>query len=159
MMGVLEDETQRPVLLLRPKDPTAPVEEISLPLEPNLVLEGRICSSRYVDGAGHCTFDRSTITGAEVPRTVLKKHGAEPVEDAKGQCPICTFMRAGPCAQEFEAWTSCMESLASSEGVSKCSPRTMRMTSCMRNFEYYDIFMAGMSEKLDAMEEASVMRS
>ena len=159
MMGVLEDDSHAPVLILRPKNPSAQVGEVSVALEPNLVLEGRICSSRYVDSAGHCTFDRSTITGAETPRTVLKKHAPEPTDEVKGQCPICTFMKAGPCAKEFEAWTSCMESLASSEGVNKCSPRTMLMTSCMRNFEYYDVFMAGMSEKLDAMEEASVMRS
>jgi hypothetical protein len=156
MVGRLEEEGQQPYISLKLKNDHK--QGIRKALEPNLILEGRICSGKYAEkgsNGANCTFDRSNITGNESIRPVVRKHEELVTSEAKGEidsCPICAFMKAGPCGKLFEEWTSCMDTLSGSEGVSKCAHKTVAMTSCMRQFEYYDIFMAGMSEKLDYLD-------
>lgn len=171
MMGVLQDEKHIPSLQITASSTAPPSSSrsssLQIPLFPPLILEGRLCSSAYVENDWHCSFDRSTITGREMtPIKPLQNSdketssspslgpGASKVED---DCPICAYMKRGPCANEFTSWMACMDSLegatpAGEEEVSlsKCSQLTGSMTSCMQQHEYYDIFVAGMSEKLEA---------
>jgi hypothetical protein len=155
MIGSIADDNHTPALRIITS--TIPIDmQFPIRIEPNLILEGRICSSTYVDDSYNCTFDRATITGMETTKTAVSRHmETKPDETVKDDCPICAFMKAGPCSAEFEHWSACMESLADADTAITCTPKTLAMTLCMQRHEYYDVFMAGMSEKLDLIGDST----
>lgn len=135
-----------------------------LPEKQQILLEGHICSSLYVDGEGNCTFDRSSealeaLSAAEAPvesvNSHVTSHGVEDkVEEAEEEpCPLCRFVKRGPCKDSFMTWNKCMSTLKEDDELSKCFSQTANMMRCMRKYEYYDIMVFGMDfSKLDAID-------
>lgn len=146
----------------------------ALPTEKQFVLEGYICSSRYVDENGHCLYDRAqdlegattTTAGAAAakdstaastpaptpePKSVTQPEegsgGAAPVSDeadgGKSECPVCRYMKAGPCKEEFLAWDACVQGADEDNLHIECFSVTRTMMKCMQKHEYYDIMTAG----------------
>jgi hypothetical protein len=92
--------------------------------ENQIVLSGRICSSKYVDDDGNCTFDRSEIVSSRSEdlktekstdiggQDIAKVHDKDQIIDSQAtgesesrekndadadqdECPVCRFMKAG----------------------------------------------------------------
>lgn len=148
VVGPVAVSAEQPAFIALSRAPSLPPLASSVEVLPNLVLEGRICSSLFVEDTCHCSFDRSSI--APVPSAPAAT-GAPP--SAAPECPICAFMKAGPCAAQFEAWTACMEGADPDAADAPCVALTTAMTRCMVQHEHYDVFVAGMSEKLEAIEQ------
>jgi hypothetical protein len=145
-----------------------------------LVIDGHICSNKYIDENCACGFDKADIPDS-VPDEVLKKRGmrggsggAASTEKEKEQenggggddndddddnddsetCPVCRFMKKGPCAHAFKAWDDCVQGLKEEEDLKKCFGLTVAMMECMQQHEYYDIMTANSTAKMDALDEA-----
>jgi hypothetical protein len=140
---------------------------LPVPRDKQIVIEGYICSSRYVDEAGNCLYDRSqdgdfgangTSGGStsssplttSVPAAMTNDHPDEDVqqggtenEENKPECPVCKYMKGGPCKDEFLAWDDCVQSATEENLQLKCFPATSLMMRCMQKHEYYDIMTAG----------------
>ena len=58
----------------------------------------------------------------------------EPVET----CPVCRYMKGGPCKDEFIVWDACIQGLKDGEDVKACYEPTASMMGCMQSHEYYD---------------------
>jgi hypothetical protein len=119
-----------------------------------IVVDGYLCGSNHVDENGACTFDRSTLSEKDVlppsesSTMEAKKSGSagksasasEGADDGdKAECPVCKFMKGGPCKEQFLVWDACVQGMKEDEDLSTCFPVTVKMMECMRNFEYYDI--------------------
>jgi len=138
-----------------------------------LVIDGYICSSTYVDAEGNCNFDRhqiktiadsgSTATteknmsvrSKEGPELEISRNAQTPsLSDGSNsakdtsECPVCRFMKGGPCKTEFLKWDECIQGMKDDEDLSKCFSDTVKMMNCMRQHEYYDIMTAGTEAKL-----------
>jgi hypothetical protein len=61
----------------------------------------------------------------------------------KDECPVCRYMKAGPCKAEFLKWDDCITKIEGDESARACFPQTVEMMTCFKNFEYYDIMTAG----------------
>jgi hypothetical protein len=147
--------------------PAVNVTVVNIPFEEQIVVDGHLCSSDYVDSEGNCLFDRRQViaikdddkdisTTPPSPKSEEKQTGREPlVEDKKEkECPVCTYMKQGPCRTEFLAWDSCLDRLEKENlEMSVCMNTTMTMMSCMRQHEYYDIMTAGTHEKYAAVAQ------
>lgn len=114
-----------------------------------IVLEGKLCSDKYSDGEGNCLYDEK-LHGTPPPvvkKKVNKQKTAEPVstddDKKKGKCPLCEYMKAGACKDQFVAWNSCLKELGENDDVSVCQEVTYRMMKCMQPKEYYDVMTAG----------------
>jgi hypothetical protein len=59
-------------------------------------------------------------------------------EDAEETCPVCRYMKGGPCRSEFIAWDACIQGLSDGEDIKKCYEVTATMMTCMQEHEYYD---------------------
>ena len=93
---------------------------------------------------------KPTKSGAEdTPKTEGEK-----AEEEDG-CPVCRYMKAGPCKQEFLSWDGCIQSLKEQEDMGKCFEVTMAMMGCMREHEYYDMMTAGTGDKFEAAKQAT----
>jgi hypothetical protein len=147
-----------------------------------LLIDGYICSSKFVDNKGKCTFDRGkdmvqepklikdisskSRTRASIDKEMNQKqekkvNAAKPKidveeeeEDSKNsECPVCKYMRSGPCKEEFDSWDDCVQSMDDKDDLSKCFKKTVGMMECMRKYEYYDIMTVGTNEKMNQMKE------
>lgn len=144
-----------------------------LPTEKQFVLEGYICSSRYVDENGNCLYDRAqdldemshtptvakdstkpaipSPAPAPAPEEVIKSDDgdssdaapADSEADGKSECPVCRYMKAGPCKEEFLAWDACVQGANEDNLHIECFSATRTMMKCMQKHEYYDIMTAG----------------
>ena len=134
-----------------------------------LVIDGHICNSKYIGDDGcSCTFEKSDIPD-DLPDEVLKKRvekGSGPEgtsneevdtkegEDDDGEtCPVCRFMKKGPCGHAFRAWDDCVQGLKEGEDLKKCFHLTVEMMECMKQHEYYDIMTANSALKIAQLEE------
>ena len=140
-----------------------------MPPKKQILLEARICSSEYSDADGNCTFDRSSITPDFDSDSESTKSAATTGEGEEGgaaeeketnpeaaECPLCRFMKGGPCKDAFLAWSDCMSALKEGEDVAQCFASTADMMRCMRKEEYYDIMVVGMDfSKLDAIDKTA----
>lgn len=121
-----------------------------------IVLEGRLCRADMIDADGNCTFDRSQIKlGDESNLDDLSEIPSESAviisedkyaindETEKDECPVCRYMKAGPCKSEFIKWDECVTKIDGDEAAKACFPQTVEMMTCFKNFEYYDIMTAG----------------
>ncbi len=137
-----------------------------LPVDQQVVVGGTLCTNGYVDKDGNCTFDRSTIvpidsvaagkvtttrnnstdttanTAIETTSTTSLSTAA--ANDDGETCPLCRYMKAGPCKSEFIAWNACISLTKTDEELQQCFPVTADMMRCMRAHEYYDVMAAGM---------------
>ena len=122
-----------------------------IPFDQQILLEGYLCSNfNFVDGK--CNFDRSKLdyfNSKDYSDTEknLKKDETVPENSDKGnepkECPLCTYLKGGNCAAEFQEWDKCMSNLKADEEMTKCSEVMYNMMKCMIDYEYYDIMMAG----------------
>jgi intermembrane space import and assembly protein 40 len=70
------------------------------------------------------------------------------------ECPICRFLKGGPCKEEFLAWDGCLKSLTSKDDLHTCYQQTKTMMTCMQQYEYYDIMIAGTDfAKMEQMKQ------
>jgi intermembrane space import and assembly protein 40 len=143
-----------------------------------LVIDGHICSSKYLaeDGCS-CAFEKSDVPDT-VPDSALKKRVKDQPagkrekrqdreekkegEEDEETCPVCRFMKAGPCGDAFRAWDDCVQGLKDGEDLKKCFPMTMDMMTCMQKHEYYDIMTANSQAKMahiDAADEAGAKKA
>lgn len=155
----------------------------ALPLNKQVVVEGYICSSKFADENGNCTYDRSldpeeqqllkdsaaaqvakaTEEIASEPAPVpapVEKEGSKITEGAaseappKEECAVCRYMKAGPCRQQFIDWDTCVQGATEDDLHTKCFKLTCSMMKCMKNHEYYDIMSAGTDfTRLEAAEK------
>lgn len=129
-----------------------------------VVVDGRICSSDMADEQGGCSFDRASLSESDElpadtnsdsspslppPSTAaaavsLANGGAE----GESECPVCRYMKAGPCREAFLVWDACVQGISADGDVTECFPPTVAMMSCMRGHEYYDIMTANSEEKM-----------
>jgi hypothetical protein len=144
--------------------PSQQTAYISLPKTQQILLEGRICSSDFADEDGNCSFDRAFLLPSAAPEDGSAVSSPPPPspspQDKEGsgiaeECPLCRFVKAGPCKEPFVAWNGCMSSLTEQEEMTKCFSQTASMMRCMRNEDYYDVMVYGMDfSKLDAIDRA-----
>lgn len=148
-----------------------------------VIVDGYICSSSCVDADGQCTKDRetemvntstaatatgaagagagaTTVTGtASTTQPSSTQQSGPPIQVTgaeKAECPVCKYMKAGSCKQEFENWESCIDGLKDGEELTKCIEPTVLMMRCTKRDEYYDIMTAGTDySKIDAIAEHS----
>ena len=40
--------------------------------------------------------------------------------DMKPECPVCKYMKGGPCKAEFVQWEDCVDSIGETEDMQKC---------------------------------------
>lgn len=182
---------------------------VTWPFKKQLVVDGYLCSSKYVDEEGQCTFDRRSIvsvvldsersdksqTSSDIKEETTKhidssvaldghcvNEGRPILSDdtpSSKECPICKYMKAGPCKDSFLAMEACMDKVSTSsesqqvndstitsdvsseseQGSSSrkmvCLQETIQLFACMRESEYYDIMTANIGSKYDQMVEAT----
>ena len=145
--------------------PSQEASYTSLPKTHQILLEGRICSSEFADEDGNCNFDRATLVPSPASEEESAAHAQAPpspssqvvVEEGGGgaaeECPLCRFVKAGPCKDPFVEWNGCMTSLTEQDEMTKCFAATAAMMRCMRNEDYYDVMVYGMDfSKLDDID-------
>lgn len=154
------------------KFPAIRAQLSTLPWTNQIVLEGSLCSSKYLDEAGNCTFDRKSVMSstdaddqrrdviggpaAIEPSTAAPESPSDlsdPVEksltshpdEEPDECPVCRYMKGGPCKAEFLAWDKCMSAVmeTAEKDMKACFLETAGMMRCMRKHEYYDMMTAG----------------
>lgn len=139
-----------------------------LPMNKQVVIDGYLCSnSHYNEDLKRCEFDedvffpladstasaevintphQSTASKQELstqPRT-SDEHEAQGVEGEDfDECPICRYMKGGPCRSSFIAWDACIKGLGENDELNVCFNQTKEMMKCMQHHEYYDIMVAG----------------
>jgi hypothetical protein len=135
-----------------------------------MVVDGYLCTSEFVTGEGKCDFDRSQVvairpeeTDKQEPKEKINEEKATskdikstedaPPQGAKAECPVCRYMKAGPCGDQFIEWDKCIDTLKEGDDMSVCAPATLTMMNCMRQHEYYDVMSAGTHEKYLALQE------
>lgn len=125
----------------------------AIPDDDQIVVDGYICGGKFVDNEGNCTFDKSELEfkklekDYEEPPTPVKALPEETAEETEKECPVCKYMKAGPCRTQFINWDKCVESMQDESELRKCFPDTVHMMRCMRKHEYYDIMVAGTDPK------------
>ena len=143
-----------------------------LPVNKQIVVEGYICSSRFADSEGNCGYDRSldkeeqeiaakiantpaATTATPVPapaseeapaKVVVRTDPSSEHSDANAdasECPVCRYMKGGPCKEQFIAWDECVQKASAEDLSTVCFKLTCSMMQCMKLHEYYDIMSAG----------------
>jgi hypothetical protein len=94
----------------------------------------------------------------------------EDEEEIEDECPVCKYMKGGPCKEEFLLWDTCLRTVQDEQKqqeqsqsqsqsqpappetpedetrrLQKCFVLTTGMLKCMQRHEYYDIMTAGTS--------------
>lgn len=123
--------------VLQKQYPADNAEYIAIPSEKQLVVQGVLCSSLYIDDEGKCTFDRAVdmqhfdaplptdeelAYNAKKQKRRIQSKANDPPKgpiDEK-ECPVCRYMKGGPCKSEFEGWEACVETLGDSDDLTKC---------------------------------------
>lgn len=131
-----------------------------------LVVDGYLCGSDYVDENGSCKFDRSVIANTDVTPSSTKEpqNEAAPVQQSNSseksvECPVCKFMKGGPCKEQFLLWDACVQGMKEEDDLSVCFPVTVDMMKCMRNYEYYDIMTANSESKMQQQQHLQAEQS
>jgi hypothetical protein len=134
-----------------------------LPVERQVVIDGYLCSNNhYNKDLKRCEFDEEDFFPlADSPTEVLIPHQhteaqpeqheeQQPVEQSRPQevedpdeCPMCRYMKKGPCRDSFIAWDKCIKGLGENDELNVCFQQTKEMMKCMQHHEYYDIMVAG----------------
>ena len=167
-------------------DKSYPAEKASfteISVQKQLVVDGYLCSSEFVDDKGHCLFDRAQIdtssssdnhnSNVKSTEDTTKTSGSSSSSssssnnsqsstndgDTTNECPVCKYMKAGPCRAQFEQWDTCVQGLTDTDDLSKCFDVTMNMMQCMRGHEYYDMMTAGTEEKFEAAQNVSTNKT
>jgi hypothetical protein len=78
------------------------------------------------------TSDTSTTSESALfgDASIVKENGEE--------CPICQYIKEGPCRDEFVAFNACAESLRPDEPGDKCTDTFTAMFNCFeKNIDHY----------------------
>lgn len=157
---------------------------IPLPQEVQLRLRGVICSVDRIQEDGSCKcddlrekLDRQLVeqqVEADAKRKAAAREAGTPeeAEEEVSECPLCTFIKGGPCVNEFKVWDACLKESkkrqeaaaaagGSGEGEAEetdnryadCLEHMKAMMACMMKHEYYDVFT---SRGEDDVEEAAM---
>jgi hypothetical protein len=95
-------------------------------------------------------------SGKAVVGEVQPSGAAEEKQEEQSECPVCKYMKAGPCREEFLAWDFCVQSADETNLHTKCFSATCNMMNCMKKHEYYDIMTAGTDfSKIEQAEKNS----
>ncbi len=139
---------------------------VRIPQAEQVVVDGYICSNKYCSADGQCEYDRSLeiehslvskesqaggVKVATIPNSVESESVQRDSPDViKETCPVCRYMKAGPCKDQFIQWDNCIKLLQENQELRDCFVATKTMMYCMKDFEYYDIMTAGTDyQKLD----------
>lgn len=133
-----------------------------LPVTKQVVIDGYLCSNNhYNQDLKRCELDEEdlfplTDSPAAAAEEVLIPHPQEkaPQRQSEGQenqteiedpdeCPMCRYMKGGPCRDSFIAWDACIKGLGENDELNVCFQQTKEMMRCMQHHEYYDIMVAG----------------
>jgi len=127
---------------------------VSLPFSSQIVIDGYICSNEFLDKDRACVYGNSNSNSNRVNDSSSSssssdsdrssEHTSEDVNDEKIECPVCKFMKAGPCKEECESWDRCIQNINSEKDLADCFTVTNEMIQCMIKYEYYDILTANM---------------
>ena len=137
----------------------------AIPWDAQIILEGIVCSSRFADKDGNCIFDRSKDL-EWAPESSHSKHGAKGSVDTSetnangenlatdgstdgiekkgektdsGECPVCAYVKAGPCGEEFIRFDDCVTNLTDDEDIMKCTKAVYEFSECTKKNMYYDV--------------------
>lgn len=127
--------------------PISNVSYTPLPLTKQIVVAGRLCGDQYADENGLCTYDRDLD---ELERDLNGDASVVVTEDGKevmDTCPVCEYIKRGPCKDEFLSWEGCLLNLQDGEELTKCFQVTRELMKCYLKHEYYDVFTAGVDTK------------
>lgn len=133
----------------------------SLPWEQQVVVEGTICSSSLIDDEGGCDYDHSKeelsdelktellkVTPAHEKDVAEKVHASDAerreLDTDEDECPVCRYIKKGPCKEQFTEFDKCMQSIEKDSDVLACAEVTKTMMQCFLQHEYYDIMAAGL---------------
>ncbi|MCL4419853.1 hypothetical protein M1146_07230, partial [Patescibacteria group bacterium] len=140
--------------------PAIKASVILFPFSEQAIGDGHLCSHLHFDHKEYkCTYDISLEVEKELPisdkssntssvssEVTSSKQIEEESLPEPGQapeCPICRYLKAGPCKEEFIKWDDCVKSITNEEQLSQCAPITKSFFTCMKKYEYYDIMSAG----------------
>eukprot|EP01040_Poterioochromonas_malhamensis_P002362 gene2362-2509_t len=171
------------------------VSYIAVPLMKQLVVDGTVCGSSFMESDGKCIFDPALVStddklteqevgGEDIVHHELKEkehlhdikekshestsstvttespteeQQSETDKDGKKECPVCRYMKGGPCKDDFITWDSCIGNLKEDQELTECFEATKAMMKCMQQYEYYDIMTAGTDygklEQYDAVKD------
>lgn len=134
---------------------------VRIPTAEQIVVDGYICSNKYCSSEGVCEYDRSQelenslvlkedIEKSKSGSIVRVNENPKVAESADETCPVCRYMKGGPCKQQFLEWDGCIKALEENQELRDCFSPTKSMMYCMKEYEYYDIMTAGTDyRKLD----------
>lgn len=150
---------------------------ISYSFSKQIVVDGILCSSEFIDSEGNCTFDINNLIKKEMTESspIIKEvvpdansvmnpneestavTNSEDEIQSSDECPLCRYMKAGPCKEQYLLWDNCIRDLNDDEDLSKCFEKTVQFMSCMKQYEYYDIFTSNTANTSSdtAVEEGS----
>jgi hypothetical protein len=117
---------------------------------------GAVASSGDTKGSEAATGKTETAAekGAEEKKVAAGVGSA--AEEEQSECPVCKYIKAGPCREEFLAWDACVQSADETNLHTKCFSATCDMMNCMKKHEYYDIMTAGTDfSKIEKAEKSS----
>jgi hypothetical protein len=108
---------------------------VAFPFPNQIVIDGHICSDNLIDNNGNCSYDYSDVNTKD-----------DSLYDNNNQmeCPVCAFMKAGPCKDECILWDECIQNINNEKDLGTCFTVTDNMMQCMTKHEYYDILTANM---------------
>jgi hypothetical protein len=124
---------------------------IALPYEKQIVLEGYLCSDKFVDEKGNCLFDRASLETADLVLSSAVDGSSSANESGlnktntkveETECPLCKYIKSGPCKEHFLAWEACVNEKTDEE-IAQCFSLTGEMMRCFKDHEYYDMMTAG----------------
>jgi len=146
----------------------------AFPFAEQVVVDGYVCSSDHVNDEGGCGFDRASLEAAPepaggteqapAPASASSDSSSSTSSDEKEEgpaaaaaadsreCPVCKYMKGGPCKEQFLVWDACVQGMGDDDDVSVCFPVTVAMMACMRQSEYYDVMTANAEAKMKAAE-------
>jgi hypothetical protein len=133
--------------------PAQRAQFVQVPKAEQIVVEGFICSNKFCSEDGTCEYDRSAEVEdslvlkdskeQEKKLSVVKAEVAHTEGEEEETCPVCRYMKGGPCKDEFKAWDNCIKDLKENQELRDCFAVTKTMMMCMKDHEYYDIMTAG----------------
>merc|ERR1711916_123217 len=80
------------------------------------------------------TSDGSESEGSE---SALSSSDGEGVEEIPGECPVCRYMREGPCGAEYLVFDKECVKRETEEMPEECSEHFLAMRACFEQHEYY----------------------
>jgi mitochondrial intermembrane space import and assembly protein 40 len=127
---------------------------VHIPLKDQIIIDGFLCTEKdyHSSANNYCNFDREAFLTSLTSTSSQENQLATPTTSTEeesselgvaAECPVCKYMKGGPCKEAFIQWDTCIQSLADSQELRLCYEQTKNMMRCMQQYEYYDIMVAG----------------